>query len=110
MPLWLVGDETPAVGLGMKPDGLLVLEQGSDEPWPALVFVIKETKPGRERLSMHLTEDLCATCVPRDRVVWCGVVWHRMTLPACVTMAQGQGCDDVMWLPKPVARPGVRQR
>ena len=57
MPLWLVGDATPAADLQVMPDGLLTLEARHGS-WPSLVFVIKETKPEAPKEDQ---EDLYAT-------------------------------------------------
>ena len=74
MHLWLLGDDTPAVCIGVKPDGLLALKS-VDDKWPPLVFVIKETKPEGAK-GVDNTEDLYATCRPTEwrGAVWCGGV------------------------------------
>ena len=46
MPLWRAGDSHNAVGLAVRPDGMLVLERGEEDSGiPALAFLVKETNP-----------------------------------------------------------------
>ena len=54
MPLWRAGDEGNEVGLTVRPDGMLVLEQ-KGVATPALAFLVKETQPCA---TPHCTDDL----------------------------------------------------
>ena len=56
-PLWIPEGEGAAVGVVVKPDGMLTL--AGEDRYPTLAFLVKETKP--EVAKGLDTDDLCVT-------------------------------------------------